>query len=495
MVCVSAQQWQVLLWKGTACCESKRFLPGQDAIFIGWVQQYPNATVTLLTDLAEEHYHIEVLPHVRGHTRRQLLSRKLAAWPPAMGLHAVQWLDTSQVPRREDRYLCTAVSLDRWQAYLQALQQHAVCVMGVYLQSSFLGHWAHRLLPSATHVLCIHGHVSYCRFSYIHHGKVVFSRQVSLPEHAMTAALLAEIGQTRMYLVHQQWLPEAETLHLLMLSDAHVFASLPDAATLSDKLVQQHVTHAEMLRQLALPVPTFQVSAMAWLAMQGILRQGLMAANLANPALRITARIRSARRCLMAASVVMLVIGMMARYLITRQIEWAEQAYARQQQLLLHVQPANTSPPLSGNDAQRMQVLANAATVLIAAQRSPQPLLQVLQQACADLTAWQLVRVQWQYGPQAQRPSTVDWQEWAVIDFVQKETVSSASASHDWAMLLQRLRAHSAFSKIEVEVDKSHDLVDSLAGDTRTPWHNAPLRQRLRLFMQPSRVQAEGGQR
>lgn len=485
MIAVTARQWQVFRWQGKQCCECRVFdqSASQQDAWQSWVQSYPHAIVTLLTDLAEEHYHIEVLPHVRGRARKQLLLRKLSAWPPAAGFHAVTWLDSVQGMRHEDRYLCTGVSLDMWQETLQALQQHAIEVGGLYLQTGCLAGWVNGLLRAAPQVLCLHGGMQQHRISYLYQGKLFFSRQLRLPAHALEAALVNEINQTRMYLLHQHWLNEGEPLDLLLVTEDSVLAqSLPNAM-LPAEIKQHVVTPAALFRQRGLPMPNVAVSAMAWSAMHDSMHGS--AANLASPALLAAGAVCRGRRQLCWATLLMFGISAMGVLFTMQQQQRVQQQWQMQQRSLKASVLGSSGFIFSEKELSGMQALTDAGRVLISAQRAPSRLLQALQPACAAARAWQLQRVRWQYGPQERSQNTppTGWQEQARMDFVLKAHVSAEDAQQDWMALLTRLRTEFIFLQVTVEQGTPDPSALAVEGDTRVPRQTGPVRQRLHVLL------------
>lgn len=494
MIAVTAREWQVFRWQGTQCCECRVFdqSASQQGAWLSWVQSYPHAVVTLLTDLAEEHYHIEVLPHVRGRARKQLLLRKLSAWPPAAGFHAATWLDSVQGMRREDRYLCAGVSLDSWHEALQMLQQHSIEVSGLYLQTSCLAGWVHCLLQAAPQVLCIHGVMQQHRISYLYQGKLFFSRPLRLPEHAMEAALVNEINQTRMYLLHQHWLNEGEPLDLLLVTEGALLAqSLPDVLLPAD--IKLHVvTPAALFHQLELPMPNVAVSAMAWSAMHDLMHGS--APNLATPALLAGGAIRRGKRQLWWATVLMFCISAVCMLYTEKQQQRVQQQWLVQQRASKAPVSVPSGILFSEKELSGMQALTDAGKVLATAQRTPYRLLQALQSTCAGASAWQVHRLQWQYGPQytPQNVALTGWQEQAWVDFVQREHVSAEKAQQDWMALLIRLRAELTFLQVTVEQVAPDHAALAVEGDTRVPRQTGRIRQRLHMLLRAPDTTVDG---
>ncbi|MDP8567862.1 hypothetical protein [Methylophilus aquaticus] len=487
LINISAHQWQIFRWQGKKCCECRSFdQPAkQDQTLLAWLQSYPHSVVTLLTDLAEEHYHIEVLPHVRGQARKALLLRKLATWPPAAGFHAVTWLDSLQGLRREDRYLYTGVSMDMWQGALQLLQQHSIAVSGIYLQTTCLSGWVASLLPSATQVLCLHGAIQQCRLSYVYQGKLFFSRQLRLPEHMNEAVLMNEINQTRMYVQHQRWLSEGEQLELLCITEDPVLEGILSAAIVPADTKQHLVTPFSLFQRLGLPMPDVAISAMAWTAMHGMMHS--QAANHATSELLFSACLQRVRGRLYWATISIAIIGMLGMLNMWQQQRLLQQSVTYQQPLNISV----TDSPVGAfndKDLPGMQALVDAAQTLVVAQRTPQHLMQALQQACTNMQAWQLHKVQWQYGPQekGQPVASTGWQEQAWLDFVKREGISTEDAQQEWEMLLATLGAQPTFMQMTSGLVKPDMPEVSAEGDTRLPRKTVSVRRRLHVLLASS---------
>jgi len=189
------------------------------AAFRKIVVRHAQLPVLLVADTVDEDYRSEVLPHVQGHARDELLARKLkqvfrntrftGAWRQARETGG----------RRDDRYLLAALPDAEWLTpWLSVLHRERVPLVGITPLAVAYQHLLEKLREQASHTLLACRLNNGLRLSYYHNGQLRFSRLIGgdtttqLPGNAAD-----EIAKTQLYLSGQRILPREARLHVLLL--------------------------------------------------------------------------------------------------------------------------------------------------------------------------------------------------------------------------------------------------------------------------------------
>jgi len=456
IVLIDQLRWRVVQMRGQAFLAMRTFEvdDGSRAELLRWWQAFPQATVSFLTNHADEHYHVEGLPHVRGATGRQLLMRKLAAWPLSQGMHAVCRLDTVQTLRRESRFLFVACLYPPLADWLPTLQAAAIRVQGVYTHALSLACWLPPPQQNVTHCLCIEYTQQQVRLSYLQQQRLFFSRLILLPpdlfstSEACAARILHEVGQIRMTLLHQQWLQQADVLHIAWLGLVPMEASwikpqLPAGCAWTD------LSDAVLARQLGYRAMPDGLSVMDWAALQVVLKGSLP--NLAPEYALLAGSIVRVRRRLHWAGMVMAAMMIVAGGVAIRATQFAE---ARMQQVRYQLSALPAAPTSSVSEAQlpQMRAFTQAMQSLQSSVQSPGPALAMMQQALAGVVHWRVASLEWAVADQPLAPAlskpAFDWQETLTITWNKVE--QSGAASEEWQQLLRRLRELPVVEKVDV---------------------------------------------
>ena len=189
------------------------------AAFRKIVVRHAQLPVLLVADTVDEDYRSEILPHVQGHARAELLTRKLkqvfrnarftGAWRQAR----------ETTGRRDDRYLLAALPDADWLTpWLGVLHREQVPLAGITPMAMACQHLLARLKVQEPHALLACRLNNSLRLSYYHNGLLRFSRLIGgdtptqLPGNAAD-----EIAKTQLYLTGQRILPREARLHVLLL--------------------------------------------------------------------------------------------------------------------------------------------------------------------------------------------------------------------------------------------------------------------------------------
>ena len=175
--------------------------------------------VLLVVDTVDEDYRSEILPHVQGHARDELLARKLkqvfrnarftGAWRQAR----------ETTGRRDDRYLLAALTDADWLTpWLSVLHRERVPLCGITPLAMACQQLLSKLRVQEPHTLLACRLNNSLRLSYYHNGLLRFSRLIGSDTPTQLPGNAAdEIAKTQLYLTGQRILPREARLHVLLL--------------------------------------------------------------------------------------------------------------------------------------------------------------------------------------------------------------------------------------------------------------------------------------
>ncbi len=175
--------------------------------------------VLLVIDTVDEDYRSEILPHVQGRARDELLARKLkqlfrntrftGAWRQAR----------ETTGRRDDRYLLAALPDAEWLTpWLSVLHRERVPLYGITPLALACQHLLSKLRAQEPHILMACGLNNSLRLSYYHNGLLRFSRLIGSDSPTQMPGNAAdEIAKTQLYLTGQRILPREARLHVLLI--------------------------------------------------------------------------------------------------------------------------------------------------------------------------------------------------------------------------------------------------------------------------------------
>ena len=183
------------------------------AAFDTLLQAHPSTPVYLMLDTVEEEYRTEVLPHVRGGARREMLKRKLGQLLRTAPYRATwrQGRESVNGKRRDDLYLFLALSSGEvLRPYLAHVLRRRTPLAGIYLLPQVSQALAQRLkcaTPGALLVSCQQGGL---RQSFFLNGRLRIGRLTPFePQDEMATAqhYAEEIEKSRLFLYNSRLLP------------------------------------------------------------------------------------------------------------------------------------------------------------------------------------------------------------------------------------------------------------------------------------------------
>jgi hypothetical protein len=343
------------------------------AAFRQVVLQHAGLPVLLVADTVDEDYRSEILPHVQGRARDELLARKLrqvfrnarftGAWRQAR----------ETVGRRDDRYLLAALPDADWLTpWLTVLHRERVPLAGITPLAVAYQHLLDKLRVHSSHTLLACRLSNGLRLSYYHNGLLRFSRLIGgdtptqLPDNAAD-----EIAKTQLYLSGQRILPREARLHVLLLDPSGQLDSAQAPLNADPAFSTRLIDMSSLAR--ALHIPDDFLAATPSIVPLAAIGGETLHLNLAPPELRQRHVEFRWRRSLHAAAgiIALLGLGMTAAYWLHAQDlnDQARQMTQQQQQLDTRYRAIARTFPIQAAAPEQL-----AQTVMLARQLdSPQP--------------------------------------------------------------------------------------------------------------------------
>ncbi|MGE5319254.1 MAG: hypothetical protein ACM3KD_03645 [Hyphomicrobiaceae bacterium] len=211
--------------------------------------------VLLVVDTVDEDYRSEILPHVQGRARGELLSRKLRQ-VFRNARFAGAWRQVREATgRRDDRYLLAALTDADWlMPWISALHRERVALAGITPMALACQPLLNRLRAQETHTLLACRFNNGLRLSYYHDGLLRFSRLIggdALTQPPGNAA--DEIAKTQLYLTGQRILPREARLHVLLLDPSGQLDSAQAPLNADPAFSTRLIDMASLARALRIP--------------------------------------------------------------------------------------------------------------------------------------------------------------------------------------------------------------------------------------------------
>ncbi|HSI45210.1 MAG TPA: hypothetical protein VK950_03445 [Methylophilus sp.] len=470
VVLIKHDQWLVMHFKGSRYHATSDFSVNVEnqLLLLNLLKKHAQATLYFLTDIADEHYHVEVLPKVSGTARKQLLARRLAAWPFSQELHAVHKVDSVQTARKEDRYLFSAIHYPPLRDWLQALQQPAIRIRGVYTQALCFPCAISNSQSSDTHCLYAYLQRHQLRIHYHYKTKLLFSRLLTLKlDESLHSRISNEVAQTRLYLISQQWLQEKEPLHLVWLSEDKNASGL-SPEQLPAAIKQTCKTFADVIGQSGLEHVPNGLNEVDWAAVQVVLRNRQLP-NFAPEVNLLSDRVHRGKRNITLAGGAMIILCLVVGWLGQQSIKKTQFSIQKTKASISEWQAAKPAWGFADADLPRLQTLSLGIQRIENSTRRPDRALGMLQGVMTHQKFWQVKKVEWHYGPALDQAKQTDnqWNEKLSVTFSKKENATALNARQEWQLLLEDFRQHPDILELKETHSSPASSRPEQQGDTR----------------------------
>lgn len=207
-----------------------------DNFATGWSKfaEYLKHTTDLpayfLTDLIEEDFHRESIPHVYGSAHKNLVERRLNALYRDTPYREASRQGREKEGRKDDQMLFSALTNPQLlKPWIDALQAHKIDIAGIYSVALLNPNLFKRLGLGKEASLIVTHQSSGLRQSFFQDGYLRFSRLA--PESAWSAAAIAdttaiEIGKTRQFLASTRQLARGAALQIVVISEQDILTHL-----------------------------------------------------------------------------------------------------------------------------------------------------------------------------------------------------------------------------------------------------------------------------
>jgi hypothetical protein len=237
-----------MVWKRGSALDCQIFPLTKDGRmeFSQHVAQMPDIPTYLLTELVEEDFRSDVIPHVIHRDRRAILDRKLSQIyrTTHYRLGIIQGREPDG--RRDDRVLYTAITNpDLVRPWVELLVELGAPIAGVYSAPLLSTELLKALKLSAEHSLLVSVETGGgLRQSYFYQSSIKFSRLTPVSEinrEDLPFFIADEVGKTWQYLDSLRYFTRADTLNVFILAhpDDHtsILESAPSIAQVKYELI------------------------------------------------------------------------------------------------------------------------------------------------------------------------------------------------------------------------------------------------------------------
>ena len=325
------------------------------AAFRKIITQHAQLPVLLVVDTVDEDYRSEILPHVQGRARDELLARKLKQVFRNARFTGAWRQSRETTGRRDDRYLLAALTDTAWlNPWLSVLHRERVPLSGITPLALACQHLLLKLRIHEPHTLLAYRLNNSLRLSYYHEGQLRFSRLIGgetptqLPGNAAD-----EIAKTQLYLTGQRILPREARLHVVLLDPSGQLDSAQAPLNADPAFSMRMIDMTQLAR--ALKIPDSFLSATPEIAPLAAIAGETLQLNLAPPELLQRHIEFRWRRSLHAAAgfIALLGLGITAAYWLhaqslndqTYQLAQKHQQFLARNQAIVKAFPTQAAAP------------------------------------------------------------------------------------------------------------------------------------------------------
>jgi hypothetical protein len=234
LICVSADQATMGLWKGRRLTGCKTFANDEGGwnAFNAHLASVHGSVAYVMADTVDEDYRFETLPHAKGKDRAEMVSRKLKQLYRGTSYFSHSLQNRESDKRKDDRYLFAALtSPELLSPWLKAINSQALPVAGVFSQPMVSASLIHHLKAKHNNLLIVSKGAAGVRQTFFKDLKFRISRLTPLRETEESADqyYADEVSNTRMYLDALTITHVDDTLQVVILDHDDTLSGLPAA--------------------------------------------------------------------------------------------------------------------------------------------------------------------------------------------------------------------------------------------------------------------------
>ncbi|MEO8409714.1 MAG: hypothetical protein ABI478_04020 [Propionivibrio sp.] len=199
---------------------------GGHQAFVAYLERHASSVFALLANVAEEGFHVETIPFLRGGDRQAVIRRKLEQLFFNARLSTSHSLGFRKTRRKDERILLAALTNSEFFApWLAAFRRTEVALAGVYSLPVLAPALLRKLKLTEPHCLLLTVQDQSLRQSYFENGELHFSRLTPLHLSSIAGiaqSFAAETAKLQQYLASQRIIgrSQAITAHILVHPDA-----------------------------------------------------------------------------------------------------------------------------------------------------------------------------------------------------------------------------------------------------------------------------------
>ena len=406
LVCVSADQATVGLWKGRRLAGCKRFDNDQAGwnAFNNYLIAARGSTAYVMADTVDEDYRFETLPHAKGKDRNEMVARKLKQLYRGTSYYSYSLQSREADKRKDDRYLFAAfTSPELLSPWLKAINSQGLPVAGVYslpmVSVSLLGH----LKLKHPNLLVVTKGSAGVRQTFFKDLKFRISRLTPLREVVDSADqyYADEVNNTRMYLDALTITHVDDTLQVAILDQDDSLAGLPAAISRGRPNMQcTLLARADIVSRFAIAAGELDASADA--LHLHLLGEGTPSHNFAPPQVTQGFQRYVGRRLVYAAAAALVVVASIWSglnvYDTMRTADKTAAMRLQTQDYQARYQQETAQFPEAPTSTDNLRNTVEIAEQLRQSVRMPEPMFMVVSHALDASPQIQLRRIEWKYG-------------------------------------------------------------------------------------------------
>lgn len=414
LVCVSADQATVGLWKGRRLTDCKSFANDEAGwnAFNNFLTAARGVTAYVMADTVDEDYRFETLPHAKGKDRNEMVARKLKQLYRGTSYYSYSLQSREADKRKDDRYLFAAfTSPELLSPWLKAINSQNLPVAGVYSLPMVSVTLISYLKLKHPNLLIVTKGSAGVRQTFFKSLKFRISRLTPLRE-AMESAdqyYADEVSNTRMYLDALTITHVDDTLQVVILDQDDSLTGLPAAISRGRPNMQCTLLgKSDIVSRFAI-APAELEASMDALHLH-LLGESTPAHNFAPPQVTQGFQRYLGRRLVYAASAVLLASALIwsgLNVLDAMRTRDETTAMRRQtQEFQTLYQQVTAQFPEAPTTTDNLRHTVEIAEQLRQSLRTPEPMLAVVSHALDASPQIRLLRIEWKYGAQAEPGSS-----------------------------------------------------------------------------------------
>lgn len=361
----------------------------------------------LYTDLIEEEYRNETIPHLNSRDRKALVQRKLGQTFRATPFRAAHAQGRKKrvkkgTGRQDDKILFSALTNpDNLTCWLDKLAAHKVPLIGIYSVPMISRRLLRKLHLESEYTLLFTQHQGTLqRQSFFNNFDLKASRLIPMNDQnheQQIETLLREVQRNRRYLSRMKLLPHDAQLRVAVLVDAENKDRLHEGCADSAQVIYQFIDINEVMHELGLQGE--MVAAHSEELFLHLLHERLSAINYARPSDRRYFHMRQFRKGLLVASLLFALVsaGFSLENMSNTESLIAEQKLLtpKAHQLEQQYQQVKTRLPEIPIEPLDMRAAVDAYSELKKSRFSPRELLRVLSRGLDANPKIQLDKIEW----------------------------------------------------------------------------------------------------